>query len=432
MNKIICVYHGSSQIIQQPVIGKGNPNNDYGLGFYCTESVELAKEWACSAEADGFANRYAFDLNGLSILSLTGGNYHILNWLYVLLNNRKFRIGGAVARQAKQYIDEHFAVEYKQYDVIKGYRADDSYFSFASAFLNNTISLQQRCYLGNWANRSLRYREKRLPDLNLRKPFLHRVICIIRRSWHETVKRARILQKRRIVKRFCLKNMCWTSFGKNGGMKMNAYNELYLDDAMSNLGDMVEYAVCTLGYAPDDFFGWFISSGIASKFENGNPKYVAGMSGVDLADAVLAAVNMQSERHHQPHLSSKGREYWAGWILAYYQWETNRRFSDMVEYGLTLSVVMSLYILHEADVSKFVESADEIIQRNKGSRKSKLQLTRKARGLTQQQLSEASGVSLRMIQLYEQKQYELAKAQAGIVLDLAKVLGCDATDLIQR
>ena len=212
---------------------------------------------------------------------------------------------------------------------------------------------------------------------------------------------------------------------------MNAYNELYLDDAMANLGDMVEYAVCTLGYAPDDFFGWFISSGIASKFENGNPKYVAGMSGVELADAVLAAVNMQSERHHQPHLSSKGREYWAGWILAYYQWETNRRFSDMVEYGLTLSVVMSLYILHEADVSKFVESADEIIQRNKGSRKSQLQLTRKARGLTQQQLSEASGVSLRMIQLYEQKQYELAKAQAGIVLDLAKVLGCDAADLIQ-
>lgn len=87
---------------------------------------------------------------------------------------------------------------------------------------------------------------------------------------------------------------------------MNAYNELYLDDAMANLGDMVEYAVCTLGYAPDDFFGWFISSGIASKFENGNPKYVAGMSGVELADAVLAAVNMQSERHHQPHLSSRG------------------------------------------------------------------------------------------------------------------------------
>ena len=131
MNKIICVYHGSSQIIQQPVIGKGNPNNDYGLGFYCTESVELAKEWACSTEADGFTNRYTFDSNGLSILSLTGGNYHILNWLYVLLDNRKFRIGGAVARQAKQYIDEHFAVEYKQYDVIKGYRADDSYFSYS-------------------------------------------------------------------------------------------------------------------------------------------------------------------------------------------------------------------------------------------------------------------------------------------------------------
>lgn len=96
-----------------------------------------------SAEAGWLCKSICFCLNGLSILSLTGGNYHILNWLYVLLNNRKFRIGGAVARQAKQYIDEHFAVEYKQYDVIKGYRADDSYFSFASAFLNNTISLQQ-------------------------------------------------------------------------------------------------------------------------------------------------------------------------------------------------------------------------------------------------------------------------------------------------
>ena len=87
---------------------------------------------------------------------------------------------------------------------------------------------------------------------------------------------------------------------------MNAYNELYLDDAMANLGDMVEYAVCTLGYAPDDFFGWFISSGIASKFENGNPKYVAGMSGVELADAVLAAVNMQSELIISPIYPQRG------------------------------------------------------------------------------------------------------------------------------
>lgn len=139
----ITIYHGSSRIVKAPVFGIGNPNNDYGLGFYCTESMELAKEWACSNEEDGFANQYGLDLSGLSVLSLTGGDYHILNWLYVLLANRRFRIGGEVAKQAKTYISEYFAVDYKGYDIIKGYRADDSYFSFASAFLNNTISVEQ-------------------------------------------------------------------------------------------------------------------------------------------------------------------------------------------------------------------------------------------------------------------------------------------------
>ncbi len=143
MSHKITVFHGSPKVIAQPVFGMGNPNNDYGLGFYCTESIELAKEWACSVETDGYANQYTLDMAELSVLSLTGGSYHILNWLYVLLENRKFRLDSDIAKAAKQYIAEHFAVDYKQYDIIKGYRADDSYFSFANAFLNNTISLAQ-------------------------------------------------------------------------------------------------------------------------------------------------------------------------------------------------------------------------------------------------------------------------------------------------
>ena len=139
----ITIYHGSPKRIETPVFGMGNPNNDYGLGFYCTESMELAKEWACSVETDGYANQYTLDLTDLSVLSLTGGAYSILNWLFVLLENRKFRIGGDIAKQAKAYIFEHFAIEYRNYDIIKGYRADDSYFSFANAFLNNTISVSQ-------------------------------------------------------------------------------------------------------------------------------------------------------------------------------------------------------------------------------------------------------------------------------------------------
>lgn len=139
----ITLYHGSESIIEKPRFGAGNPHNDYGLGFYCTESEEMAKEWACSIERDGFANQFELDMTELSVLSLTDGNYHILNWLYVLLKNRTFRIREAVAAQAKEYILDNFSVDYQKYDVIRGYRADDSYFSFANAFLNNTISLAQ-------------------------------------------------------------------------------------------------------------------------------------------------------------------------------------------------------------------------------------------------------------------------------------------------
>ena len=143
MGNKITLYHGSQQVIETPQLGVGNPHNDYGLGFYCTEAEELAKEWACSAELGGFANKYELDITGLSVLKLTNGDYHILNWLSVLLENRTFRIREDIAVRAKDYILEYFAVDYKAYDVVKGYRADDSYFSFASAFLHNTISLKQ-------------------------------------------------------------------------------------------------------------------------------------------------------------------------------------------------------------------------------------------------------------------------------------------------
>jgi DNA-binding transcriptional regulator YiaG len=213
-------------------------------------------------------------------------------------------------------------------------------------------------------------------------------------------------------------------------MMTNAYSELYLDDAMNNLGDMVEFAVCDLGFDPDEFFGWFISSSIASKFEKGNPKYITGMSGFELAEAVLTEINVSYEKREPSYVEFKGREYWAGWILAYYQWETGKRFEDIVKDGLTLSTVFSMYILHEADESKFVDAANEIIARNKENRKSKLSEIRKARGFTQQQLSAASGVTLRMIQLYEQKQNDISKAQVTVVINLAKALGCEVEDLI--
>lgn len=214
-------------------------------------------------------------------------------------------------------------------------------------------------------------------------------------------------------------------------METHAYNELYLDDAMQNLGDMIDYAVHDCGYGADDFFRLFLVSGIAASFEKGNPKYVAGMSGVELARAVLRAVNAATEFPEPTYSRDCSREYWAGWILAYYQWRKRKRFEDIVEDGLPLSRICDMYILHEADESKFVEQADIIIERYKSTQKSKLQKIRKARGFTQQQLSEASGVSLRMVQLYEQRQNDINKAQVNVVLGLAKALGCDVEDILE-
>lgn len=212
---------------------------------------------------------------------------------------------------------------------------------------------------------------------------------------------------------------------------ISAYSELYLDDAMQNLGDMVEYAVGELNLDPDEFFNWFITSGAAAGFEKGNPRYVTGMSGYELTDYVLNKTNVTWERREPSYAEERGKEYWAGWILAYYQWLTGKRFEDLLKDGLSLSTVLSLYILHEADESKFVEAANEIIRRNKADRRTRLYEIRKSRGFTQQQLSEASGVSLRMIQLYEQRQNDISKAQVHMVVHLAHVLGCAVEDLLE-
>lgn len=137
------LYHGSVNMIEEPEFGVGNSKNDYGQGFYCTEHIELAKEWACAENRDGFANEYELETDGLSIMNLSDARYHILNWLAILLENRTFVIERGLALTAKDYILSEFLPEYRNADVIRGYRADDSYFSFASAFLNNTISLEQ-------------------------------------------------------------------------------------------------------------------------------------------------------------------------------------------------------------------------------------------------------------------------------------------------
>lgn len=143
MDKLLTIYHGSQKIVETPTFGEGRKNNDFGLGFYCTESNELAKEWAVSSLRDGFSNRYTLDTEFLNILLLNSPAYTILNWMAVLVEHRIFSIKTPVAKRAKAYLIQNFGVNVNAYDLITGYRADDSYFDYAEAFINNAITVEQ-------------------------------------------------------------------------------------------------------------------------------------------------------------------------------------------------------------------------------------------------------------------------------------------------
>lgn len=142
MKQDLIIYHGSQQIVAVPKFGIGKTYNDYGQGFYCTENNDLAKEWACPVKNDGYSNKYRLTLDGMNVMHLTKGEFHILNWLAILLAHRKFDINSPLGSNAREFILNRFMPDTADVDVMIGYRADDSYFSFAEDFVNNTISLR--------------------------------------------------------------------------------------------------------------------------------------------------------------------------------------------------------------------------------------------------------------------------------------------------
>ena len=148
---IIKLLHGSDHIIKKPDYLLGKPYNDFGKGFYCTDNIEMAKECACKKNKDGFVNEYNFNMDGLKVLNLLDGKHSVLNWIALLLKNRMFTLQDEIAIDARDYIIKHYSLDLKEYDVIIGYRADDSYFSYAQSFVSNTLplkSLNQALKLG--------------------------------------------------------------------------------------------------------------------------------------------------------------------------------------------------------------------------------------------------------------------------------------------
>lgn len=211
---------------------------------------------------------------------------------------------------------------------------------------------------------------------------------------------------------------------------IHAYDKLYLEKARTALGRMLDFAVYDLNFDIAEFFERFIGCGIASRFESGDFTVIAGMSGVELAYEVLEQSGIRQKRIRPNYTANRSEEFWTGWALAYYQWRTSMSFAEIVRY-VPIRDVMALYApYHEMDIRQFVDKMNVLYRTARPE--TNLKFLRQQAGLSQRELAEFSGIPVRTIQQYEQRQKNINKAQAEYLVILSKVLCCEVGDLMEK
>ena len=212
-------------------------------------------------------------------------------------------------------------------------------------------------------------------------------------------------------------------------MEMHAYLYDYLPTAQRIMGDMLDFAVNTCEQDIEKFYGLFLMSDVSLQFQNGNPTYIAGKTGCELATEVIAESGMRPLTNEDEMYLDKSPEYWAGWALAYYQWYTCRPFIK-INKAVPIRNVIDMYdVYHEMDIMHFVDAVNAYW--NACYEETNLKRIRKLAGLSQRELAELSGVSIRQHQLFEQRQRDINRTKAIDLVKLARVLGCKAEDLLQ-
>ncbi|MBQ7954803.1 MAG: helix-turn-helix transcriptional regulator [Lachnospiraceae bacterium] len=211
---------------------------------------------------------------------------------------------------------------------------------------------------------------------------------------------------------------------------IRAYDKVYLDKARTALGRMLDFAVYDLKYDIAEFFDVFIKSGVATQFGSGDFSVIVGMSGVELAYEVLEQSGVKYDRMKPNYTINRSEEFWTGWALAYYQWETSLGFDEIVRY-IPIKDIMALYSpYHEMDIRQFVDKMNALYRSVRPE--TNLKFLRQQAGLSQRELAELCGVPVRTIQQYEQRQKNINKAQAEYLVMLAKVLCCSVDELIEK
>lgn len=211
---------------------------------------------------------------------------------------------------------------------------------------------------------------------------------------------------------------------------IRAYSESYLNDAKDRLAQCLDYLINDCDMQPNWVAALFVTSGYATQFERGNPAVIAGMSGIELAQATVRTTYQSKTLPEPRYTQVLSPAFWAGWVLAEYQWHSGKRFKDIFE-RVKLSEILAMYpVYHEMDISKFIETMDEKCAVNMPV--CRLKKLRESRGLSQEELARRSGVGLRSIQMYEQRVNNIDKAQAQTVYKLSHVIGCAVEDLLEN
>ncbi len=209
----------------------------------------------------------------------------------------------------------------------------------------------------------------------------------------------------------------------------HAYHEMYLSNAQSALGSAFDYAINTCRIPGNDFIKLFVASSVSKRMERGEPACLVGKSGIELAMDIVIETKGQELRIEQQTNFNRSVEYWIGWAVAYYQWYSGRTYSDIFKVLSYDDLYRMYHPLHEADISKFTDIVDAKMKEY--FPETNLKRIRIAYGCTQAELAEHSGVSLRSIQMYEQRNKNINKASADTVYSLAKMLGCTIEDLME-
>ena len=202
----------------------------------------------------------------------------------------------------------------------------------------------------------------------------------------------------------------------------------YKDDAAEALAVIFDVGVNVCECSGQDVADAFVISGLAQQFERQNPVYVAGKSGFELLETLMTHLGGQMP-DCAPCRFDRTPDYWLGWVLGLYQSETGKSFKRIFQVIPYAELVGMYYPLHEASETKFFETIEHRLSRSLSP--TRLRVQRDAAELSQTELSERSDVGLRSIQMYEQRNKDINRAQAATLIRLARALHCDIEDLLE-